>query len=454
MEKMCSIGLQIFGATEIPFSKNKSLDDYEVIFFDPAAIVKFARSAATMGFTGGERTPEEDASRQIDLYFEHWTKEFSLALNAGKVIIVVACPNYFIKYAKKANSGGWHILEKNIYSVLGLEQLSTKIIEGEVVINRKSDIQALLESIVSNMNYCVSFEDVENIQNSQIVLETKGKRPVGIFIRSDSNRGKILIVPKPLDLESFYEEEKYQKISKLLTQMGSQLYRMQEGLKEVPPEWVVRYKTKEEQNLTRQLKDLENKRCAIDNEISATNDKINNEAIYKYLLFGNGKNLEDAVILALQTMGIKASRYRFAKKDLEIDVLAEIDGNILMGECEGKDNKDVDKTKLSQLLTNKVEYYDEPKVSLDKPIKAVLFGNPMRLKAPSSRTLDFTKACKAIAVHNQVALVKTVDLYKVATYVHDNKDKKFAKLCIEAIMDTTCGIVSFPKIPVSEKKHD
>ena len=451
MEKICSIGLNIFGASEIPFLKQKSLDDYDVVFFNPLVIHTFAQNADTMDFQNGDRTPDEDSSKQIDQYFEHWTKEFMLALNAGKAIIVAACPNYVIKYAKRANSGGWHILEKNIYSVLGLEKLSTKIIEGEEVITRKSGIQVLLESVVPNMNYCVSFENIENVQNSEVVLETKGKRPVGLFIKSDGNRGKILIVPKPLDLELFYEEEKYQKISKLLTQMGRQLYRLQECIKEIPPEWVFRYKTKEEQILTNQLKDLENKKCAIDNEISATNDKINNESVYKYLLFGNGKNLEDAVILALQTMGIKASRYRFAKKDLEIDVLAEVDGNILMGECEGKDSKDVDKTKLSQLLTNKVEYYDEPKVDPNKPIKEVLFGNPMRLKAPSSRTLDFTKACKAIAVHNQVALVKTVDLYKVATYVHDNKDKKFAKLCIEAIMNTSCGIVSFPKIPTSEK---
>ena len=116
MEKTCSLGLKLFGASEIPFLKPKSLDDYDVVFFNPLVIYQFAQSADTMGFQNGDRTPDEESSKQIDQYFEHWTKEFTLALNAGKVIIVVACPNYVIKYAKKANSGGWHILEKNIYS--------------------------------------------------------------------------------------------------------------------------------------------------------------------------------------------------------------------------------------------------------------------------------------------------------------------------------------------------
>jgi hypothetical protein len=164
-------------------------------------------------------------------------------------------------------------------------------------------------------------------------------------------------------------------------------------------------------------------------------------------LFGQGEPLEKAVNLAFDILGVKSNNYNFKKKDLEIDCLANLGKIILLGECEGKDNKDIDKTKLSQLLTNRIEYYAEPDVNPAKPIKSVLFGNPIRLKKPSDRNLDFTKACIDISENNSVALVKTVDLFNVVAYVKNSKDKIFARACIDKIINTTHGIVVFPKIP-------
>ena len=230
--------------------------------------------------------------------------------------------------------------------------------------------------------------------------------------------------------------------------MAVDLHNFKNNECEIPPEWSTddTYKTETEKRLDSQL-------AAIDAKIEELNQSkqpIEQEKEYslalKQLLFGKGKALENAVNTALNILGISAQQYQFKNKDLEIDHLANLSDCILIGECEGKDNKDIDKTKISQLLTNKGEYYDEPDINTEKPIKLVLSGNPMRLTKPDERNLDFTKACKDIAKNNQVSLVKTVDLFNVAAYVKDSKNEEFAKKCANAILQTEHGIVSFPAI--------
>ena len=452
--KIASVGFEIPDAEEISITKNKSLDDYDIIFFDPSRINDELDFTKTLEFKNGKVTLDESNSNKAYAYFEHWEKEVELALEAGKTFIVWACQNNEIKYAKKLNpsSHGWNLIDKTVYSIFKADTLKTSALEGDTVIPKQSNIHNLLIPLSRDISYSIVFENVPELKFLHSVLETKSGRSVGLYGVYGKKEGKVLIIPKPT-LKKDFEGRNFTPSSKeklkTLIKLASDLHNSNEANIEIPPEWVSdnAYKTQSENDLNEKLSNIDAKIKNLQENRLDIEKKVEEEFVLKQLLFGKGKPLETAVNVALNLLGIKSKQYRFYKKDLEIDHLADMGNCVLIGECEGKDNKDIDKTKLSQLLTNKGEYYDEPKVDPAKPIKLVLFGNPMRLKVPNDRTLDFTKACKDIAKNNQVSLVKTVDLFKIAAYIKDTGDKDFAKSCVDSIFNTEHGVVSFPKIP-------
>jgi hypothetical protein len=72
---------------------------------------------------------------------------------------------------------------------------------------------------------------------------------------------------------------------------------------------------------------------------------------------------------------------------------------------------------------------------------------------PEKRTLDFTKKCKIGAEREKIALVKTVELFEVARYLNENKDKAFQKKCRLAMHNNLGAVVKFPSVPpIVEKK--
>lgn len=462
--KIVSVGFEIPDVEEVSILKNKSLDDYDVVFFDLNAINHELDFEDKISFANGDVTLGEENSKVAAAYFEHWEREIELALDAGKVVIAMACQNNEIKYAKKVrdDSQGWHIFKKKAYDVLKVGNLISCVLEGKNINAKPSDIQNLLVPLLQYISYSVSFENCLETKSLQPVLETRGGRPVGLWGTCGKKHGKLLIIPKPALERGFSDpfsspfSEQSKVVGKVLVKLASDLYCSDADGTEIPPEWVSDevYRTQSENELNKQIQDIDGKIMRLQKTKNELEGKIKEEHLLKSLLFGKGKVLENAVNLALELLGVDAKQYNFFKKDLEIDHLAELDDCVLIGESEGKDNKDIDKNKLSQLLTNKGEYYNEPKVDSSKPVKLLLFGNPMRLKQPSARTLDFTKACKDIAKNNQVSLIKTTDLFNVVTFVKDTGNKKFARSCLNAILKNEYGVVTFPQIPKGKKYNN
>lgn len=453
MARICSVGFTIPGITEVDILRNQSLDDYDIIFFDPSDIINKLDFSQTVRFSGGETALDESNSNKVNGYLNHWKTEIQLALDAGKTLILISSYNRVITYAiapRKVHEG-WKIINGSIYDICDLSKLSTDYIEGSTIIAKQSCIRDILLPICEHMTYSIIFRDITEIPDMQSVLETTSGRCVGLFGIHGKNNGKILIIPRisfPFSsLALLSDKDKH--INKALIKMAVDLHNLKNSECETPPEWVSDdiYKTETEKCLNSQLTAIDTQIAELNQSKVPIEQEKEKELILKQLLFGKGKALENAVNMALNILGIKAEQYRFKNKDLEIDHLADLPSCILIGECEGKDNKDIDKTKISQLLTNKGEYYDEPDINTEKPIKLVLFGNPMRLSKPGARNLDFTKACVDIAKNNQVSLVKTADLFKVVSYVNDSADREFAEKCADAILKNAHGIVAFPIIP-------
>ncbi len=212
------------------------------------------------------------------------------------------------------------------------------------------------------------------------------------------------------------------------------------------PEW----SDQEEFSLTKAIE--------IEEEIQKNNHKIeelnlkNNELNKKLakanglkdLLFEQGTPLENAVINALNRLGYDAKNHRDG--ECEFDVLGSCPENYrFIGECEGKDKKAIEISKIRQLSDNLIQAY-ENKIVDEMPF-GILFGNPERLNDPKKRTVDFTQQCKKVATINKIALVKTVDLFAVVKYLDENEDELFKQACRQAIFDGRGKQVKFPEIP-------
>lgn len=213
-----------------------------------------------------------------------------------------------------------------------------------------------------------------------------------------------------------------------------------------PPEWVAREEFIGEKE--RKLRELINKNNERINKIRLKNKELEMELAeeerLKDLLFETGKPLENAVIKALKILGYKAENYDDG--DLEMDqVIISPEKNRYIGENEGKDRRDINITKFRQLVDALNADFSRDEV--EEKAFGILFGNAERLVEPEKRTLDFTDKCKTGADREKIALVKTSDLFVVAKYLNEHKDKGYMKLCREAIHSGLGRIVKFPEVP-------
>ncbi len=152
---------------------------------------------------------------------------------------------------------------------------------------------------------------------------------------------------------------------------------------------------------------------------------------------------------ALKLIEFSAENYNDGKLEMDQIIVGPEDIRCV-GECEGKDSKDINIDKLRQLveILNADLYREE----VTERASGILFGNAQRLLDPDTRTLNFTDKCKKSAEREKIALVKTIDLYFVARYLSENNDEGYKKTCREAIYHSFGKLVVFPKIPKSTEK--
>jgi hypothetical protein len=176
------------------------------------------------------------------------------------------------------------------------------------------------------------------------------------------------------------------------------------------------------------------------------NKSLERTQILKSLLFEQGKPLERGVLAALKLLGFNAENYDDGTLELD-QVILSPEGYRYIGECEGKDEKDIDISKFRQLLESMNADFARDEVA--EKAFGILFGNPQRLTEPAKRTLDFTQKCKIGAEREKIALIKTVDLYVVAAYLDENENENFQLACRNAIHSGLGNVVVFPPLPVN-----
>jgi len=450
----------------IPFSSSNSLLDADIILFNPD--ISEYRYGASEDYQGKPCLNDRDSFKLMEAT-DHWRRELKSAFDAGKTIIV-----YLNKVEEIFIATG-----KNEYSGTGRNRQTTRIVTItsnyksiptclDPVNSKGSSMKLTRESgIISSYwkdfggesSFLVLLKD--DFKNS-LVLTKSGDKTVGGIIKGKSS-GSIIFLPYfTFSDEKYYAESEESDTgfvwTKTALQAGkkllSHIIEIDKTVKKdsghtPTPEWAnsSKYLTSIENTIQENLLKIEAKIESLNNEKEGLVSSLNESGVLRYLLYEKGKPLESAIIEALKTIGFEASN--FADEESEFDVVFESKEGRLIGEAEGKDSKAINIDKLRQLEMNIHE--DFAKDEVESIAKGVLFGNAYRLSALPERADFFTTKCLTAAERSGIALIRTPDLFFVAKYLKDTKDKRFATKCRKEIISTSGKIVSFPSIPEPKK---
>ena len=215
-----------------------------------------------------------------------------------------------------------------------------------------------------------------------------------------------------------------------------------------PPQWIgeKEYTLKEEFVVAEEIAAIEHQIEELKRARVVAESKVEAAASLKGLLYETGRALESAILEALRLLGFKAENYKDDASEFDV-LFIDPNGEMLLGEAEGKLDKAINIDKLDQLNRNVQEEFAKREDA--RYSKGVLFGNAFRLTPVSERGEFFTQKCVAGAARLGFALVRTPDLFPVARYLKENTDKQYAEACRSAILQTAGKIVSFPPVPMS-----
>jgi hypothetical protein len=413
----------------------------------------------------GKINYDEDTSFKILEDIKHWKKELVDFLKSGRNVFIFLSEKkeYFLHTGERTYSGTGknrkitNIVDShNNYEFLPIDignvyQAYGKHIEfsGNIILSN------FYKTFKSHLEYKVY---LEHHNQSEVIFTGKNKsRVLGLI--HQVGKGHIIALPylccnksqfikhDNSDGKKYWNEKGVQFGNNLINCLLDIDNKLTTDVEKTPtPKWVKNdiFSSKNELKLKQDIKDNKEQIENINGKNKLLNQELIKENFLKDLLFETGKSLEFAVIQALKILGYNAKNYNDGTLELD-QVITSPEGYRFIGECEGKDSKDINITKFRQLLESLNADFARDEV--EEKALGILFGNPERLEDISKRTLDFTQKCKKGAEREKIALVKTSDLFFVARYLKANKNDKYKKTCRQAIYDNLGKIVVFPKVP-------
>lgn len=459
MKKISGIGFDIPSNHDnfIKLDSSSSLSDTDIAVFAPTFDTT---NYYNDEFFEGKRLYTKASSVNILENSTHWNKELLHFLENGGTLFVILSKieDFYVYTGTKSISGTGrnqqttnHVQPFNNYNFLSFLKIDFLKATGKNVIPNSPLIQNIFELLKNYMSY-ETYLKSEKITNS--IFTTKNRdRILGANIKVKN--GFIIFLPNiDLDVEilsdfnsktnkSVWNKEGL-KIGKLFLNSIAEIDKViRKSEEKTPkPEWLneIKYNLKESEitrkKIEKNILEIQKKQ----NENEKLNSLLNEQEILKDLLFETGKNLENAVIFALKILNYKAENYDDGVLELD-QIIISPEGQRFIGECEGKDSKDIDVSKFRQLQDSLNEDFERDEV--EEKAYGLLFGNPQRLTNPSERTLSFTKKCQTGAKREKIGLIKTEELFKVCKYITENKDYEFAKKCRETILNNLGEIIEF-----------
>jgi hypothetical protein len=399
----------------IPFSSERTLLEADIVVYKP---------------TLGSSYPKKDYSKEL----QHWHSELKAVLEAGKVVIV-----FLVKPKRES------------YRALPI-RFEHQVRKGREIV-LASDFSYFASYWQEFADYS-SYEVTIQGEFSDVLLKTKsGDHIVGASTRI--GQGVLILLP-PVH----YSKERFMRSIKGSEDgdavFGKKLeYHLVELAKKageaandtVPPDWTrqSKYRLREENDIEKEIAAKVEEIRSLEEQKWRLEQRLHKAKGLKQLLYEQGHQLEQAILEALQLLGFEAKPHQDGESEFDA-VFVSPEGRFL-GEAEGKDRRQINIDKLSQLERNLQE--DFAREGVTEYAKGVLFGNAHRLVVPEDRPSTFTQKCVKGAERSNIALVRTPDLFEAARYLKENDDPQYARQCREAICQSEGKIVKFPDVPTT-----
>ncbi len=458
-KQILSVGFEIPGFSDynVDFNSKKSFMDADILLISPESINPSWHGY--INFSSGGGCHDISSSENFIQNINHFRKELDDFLKSGK--------NIFITLSKKESyslaTGVTHPRKgENLYSTITSSNYDFLPINiGNLTSASGRHISFSGNSIFSEFyrifkKYLEYQLYVENPNEAKIIFTGKDKTKIlgAIYQRG---LGHIITLPYlSIDEDKFIEEKEKKKYwtneaIKFGENLTDCLFDIDQKLtlnseKSIAPNWAMKkeFATKRALTIQKIIQEKKKEIEDINSSIKELNLELVRENVINELLFEQGKPLENAVTKALTLLGFDAENYDDGVLELD-QIIVSPEKQRFIGECEGKDNKDINITKFRQLLESLNA--DFAREEVQEKAFGILFGNPQRLEEPDKRTLDFTQKCIIGAEREKIALVKTADLFFAVQYLREHENGKFKKACRDAIYNGLGKIVEFPQIP-------
>ena len=477
-----SVGYSIPGqaAESVDFKSTDSILGADFLVFSPD-VRSYSTHEDQMFHTGeyaGQKLVNHRDSALLREHTKHWRSELNTLLQHGKTVFLVlsdAEPCWMQTGEKSYSGTGRSQRVTNLVapfdpcSVIPVADFSNNVHRSwgdRIKPTQDAGPLASYWQEFGPFSYYPAYLD--KLTTACLVTKT-GDKIVGGLARAAGWKGTLVLLP-PVDFEMMVSEREKQsskgkkgKASEATTRkaeksVGKQfvnaLVQIDKAVRvhaeRTPaPTWVLQEEFALEEEIT-----LEKARASIDQKIvelqnarTAVSAKLEEAGNLKGLLYETGTPLESGVLEALRLLGFQAENYKDAESEFDV-LFVDPNGETLLGEAEGKNDKAISIDKLDQLNRNVQEEF--AKRTDAKYSKGVLFGNAFRLIPLNERGDFFTEKCLAGAARLGVALVRTPDLFPIAKYLKEDPDAEFAKVCRKEITSTTGKVVVFPSLPKKE----
>lgn len=444
-----------------------SLSETDIAVFSPNFLTTdysiYEGSSFSGGNYEGKKLYNKESSSKILDHIKHWKRELLHFVSNGGTLFVVLCKkeDFYVYTGTKAISGTGrnqkvtnHVSPCSNYDFLPFPETNYYPSAGKKVFVQSSTFKNIanqFEDFFSFETYIVN----EKISNPSFTTKNKD-RILGASLKYGD--GLLIFIPNiNFEIEKFTKYDKKTgkeywttealKKGKIfannLVEIDNSLRQKQN--KTPKPDWLneksfeLKDALKTKDLIKKNLLEIEKRK----KENKILEIVLEDQEVLKDLLFETGKPLELAVSAALKILGYKTENYDDGELELD-QVITSPEGFRYIGECEGKDNKDIDVSKFRQLLDGLNADFEKENV-IEKAF-GLLIGNPQRLIKPEERTLDFTLKCKSGAQREKIGLIKTTDLFFICRYIKENNDNEFAKKCRIEIHNQLGDIIKFPKI--------
>ena len=427
----------------IIFSSDKTILEYEVLLIDLRGIFQEYKSYTE--FNGLRRITDHD-SMQLKMDLDRRKNEIKEFLESGKSVIVIDGNDdcVFCYSGNKTTSGTgrnaktiYHVEDVHSSSLLPIK-ISQLNLSGKMITYNNKRVEEDLKKYNDYFEYRATYE---NVSVNNILMTIKNTKKVVSWYEK-VGKGFLIFAP---DLnfdrtnptkESKLEKDYYNCLSKLNKIIVSDKI-------ELPP-YSEKYLLPNEEIMINNIEKSKERLNELRTEIENKETLLLNLQLEKIMFTGTGTPLEKNSVEKFKKIGFSIVKYNPDSADE--DIVIQYNDKIAVVEVKGVSGSATEKH-TSQVVKWKSEYHIEN----DILPKGILLVNAFNEKELDSRQEYFPNQMLKYAIHQEICLLTTIQLFNIKNYLESNPSEK--EKIIDRIFNTNGLFEGFEDWNLNIKKQ-